>query len=141
MFVSDRGRFFTQREIPGLARIDAAVADDALVLRADGHPELRCPIHSEGARRQVTVWDDRCLAQDSQVDTRDWLESVTGRRGQLVRSLPGDERITARKFTGDVIAPFRFADASALLVTNEGSLDDLNSRLKRPLPMARFRPN
>ena len=33
------------------------------------------------------------------------------------------------------------ADAFALLVTNESSLRDLNSRLDRPLPMARFRPN
>jgi uncharacterized protein len=141
MFVSDRGRFFTQREIPGLARIDTVVADDALVLRADGYPELRCPLHAEGARREVTVWDDRCFAQATAIDTRDWLESVTGRRGQLVRSLPGDERISSREFTGDVSAPFRFADAFALLVTNEGSLRDLNSRLDEPVPMARFRPN
>lgn len=141
MFVSDAGRFFTQREIPGLARIDAVVADDALILSSDGHPELRCPIHAEGARREVTVWRDRCVAQVSDVDTREWLESVTGTRGQLVRSLPGDERISSKEFTGEVRAPFRFADAFALLVTSEGSLDDLNSRLDRPLPMARFRPN
>jgi uncharacterized protein YcbX len=141
MFVAASGRFFTQREIPGLARIEAVVAEDVLFLRADGYPELRCPIHAEGARREVVVWSDRCLAQVSSVDTRAWLESVTGTRGQLVRSLPGDERISSKKFTGELRAPFRFADAFALLVTSEGSLDDLNSRLERPLPMARFRPN
>ncbi len=141
MFMSDAGRFITQRECPGLARIDAVVTAGELSLRSHGYPELRCPIHADGTRREVTVWRDRCLAQVSTVDTRDWLESVTGIRGQLVRSLPGDERTSAREFTGESVAPFRFADAFALLLTNETSLEDLNSRLDRPLPMARFRPN
>jgi uncharacterized protein len=141
MFVSDAGRFITQRECPGLARIDAVVTESELSLRSHGHPELRCPVSADGPRREVTVWRDHCLAQVSVVDTRDWLESVAGTRGQLVRSLRGDERTSARKFTGEVLAPFRFADAFALLLTNETSLEDLNSRLERPLPMSRFRPN
>ncbi len=141
MFVSDTGRFITQRECPGLARIDAVVNGGELSLRSHGHPELRCPVQADGPRREVTVWRDHCLAQVSAVDTRDWLESVTGARGQLVRSLPGDERTSAREFTGEAVAPDRFADAFALLLTNEASLQDLNSRLDRPLPMARFRPN
>ena len=141
MFVSDAGRFITQRECPGLARIDAEVSDGELKLRSEGHPDLRCPLHAEGSRREVTVWRDRCLAQVSVVDTRAWLESVTGVRGQLVRSLPGDERTSAKEFAGEALAPVRFADAFALLLTNETSLEDLNSRLHRPLPMERFRPN
>jgi MOSC domain-containing protein len=141
MFISDAGRFLTQRECPGLARIDAVVTVGELRLRSHGHPELRCPFQAEGSRREVTVWRDRCLAQVSNVDTRDWLESVTGTRGQLVRSLPGDERTSAREFTGADVASVRFADAYALLLTNEASLEDLNARLDRPLPMSRFRPN
>ena len=141
MFVSETGRFITQRECPGLARIDAEVAAGELRLRSQGHPELRCPVQADGPRREVTVWGDRCLAQVSGVDTRDWLASVTSKRGQLVRSLPGDERTSAPEFTGTDHASVRFADAYALLVTNEASLQDLNARLERPLPMSRFRSN
>ena len=107
----------------------------------EGIRNCAAPCTPTGSRREVTVWRDRCLAQVSVVDTRDWLESVTGMRGQLVRSLPGDERTSAKEFAGEALAPVRFADAFALLLTNETSLEDLNSRLDRPLPMARFRPN
>jgi uncharacterized protein YcbX len=41
--------------------------------------------------------------------------------------------------TGRVRASF--ADASPALVVSLASLDDLNGRLERPLPMNRFRPN
>lgn len=141
MFISDSGRFFTQREIPGLARVQVVLDARELILRSAGHPELRCPIDDTGAQREVTVWRDRCQAEVNSVDTRAWLRAVTGTPGQLVRSMPGAERISARQFTGEDVAPFRFADAFALLVIAEASLGELNTRLARPVPMARFRPN
>jgi uncharacterized protein YcbX len=141
MFISPAGRFLTQRECPRLACIDVEVEEHEIVLRSAGHRELRCPIESDGASVETRVWDDRCRAQLNSVDTQDWLEAVTGRRGQLVRSLPGDERISQREFTGAHVAPVRFADGYALLITNEGSLEDLNGHLEEAVPMARFRPN
>ena len=141
MFVTDNGRFLTQREIPGLARVEVVLDSSDLVLRSNGHPDLHCPIDVNGPLREVTVWRDRCQAQINSVDTRAWLRAVTGTPGQLVRSLPGAERISARQFTGADVAPFRFADAFALLVIAEASLGELNTRLARPVPMARFRPN
>ena len=43
MFVSETGRFITQRECPGLARIDAEVAAGELRLRSQGHPGIALP--------------------------------------------------------------------------------------------------
>lgn len=50
-------------------------------------------------------------------------------------------------FRRRVVIPLRlplpvagFADGFPFLMTNQASLDDLNSRLASPLPMARFRP-
>ncbi|HKE45777.1 MAG TPA: MOSC N-terminal beta barrel domain-containing protein, partial [Steroidobacteraceae bacterium] len=141
MFISPAGRFLTQRECPRLACIEVAIDGRDLVLSSQGHAQLRCPIDGAGARLEVTVWRDRCMAQVNTVDTREWFEAVTGRPGQLVRSLPGDERTSERHFTGEQVARVRFADGYALLVANQGSLDDLNARLERPVPMERFRPN
>ncbi len=42
-----------------------------------------------------------------------------------------------RKFQ-DVVS---FADGYPILLIGEGSLDDLNSKLEKPIPMNRFRPN
>jgi uncharacterized protein YcbX len=141
MFVTDEGRFLSQREAPDLARIDARVVDGALQLDAEGHASLRCPLEDGGAEVRVSVWRDACIAHASRIDTRTWLEQVTGRRGQLVRGAPGHARVSDPGFTGTDRGAVFFADAYALLVTNPASLADLNARLDEPLPMARFRPN
>ena len=41
----------------------------------------------------------------------------------------------------DGISQSRFVDVAPILVTNVGSLEDLNARLDGPVPMNRFRPN
>jgi uncharacterized protein YcbX len=141
MFVTDAGRFITQRECGGLARIEVAVENSSVVLRAEGHPELRCPVDEATPAMRVRIWRDDALAQPSRVDTRDWLEAVAGMRAQLVRAAPGHERVSDAHFTGRDEGRLYFADAFAFLLVSEASLADLNSRLPRPLPMARFRPN
>ena len=100
-----------------------------LVLRsrwASGHA---LPRSTAGELREVIIWRDRCEAQVNSVDTRAWLRAVTGTAGQLVRSMPGAERINPRKFTGEDVGRVRFADAYALLIIGEASLADLNTRL------------
>ncbi len=141
MFVTDAGRFVTQRECGALARVEPSLANGTLTLRAAGHPELRCPIEDTRPPVRVRIWKDECTACPAGLDTRDWLEAVAGIRAQLVRLPPGHERLSDRKFTADVEARYYFADAYALLITNEASLADLNGRLPRRLPMARFRPS
>jgi uncharacterized protein YcbX len=58
---------------------------------------------------------------------------------------PLARRISKRRYTGATEAPYKFADAFALLVTSEASLAHLNSRLKAkghaPVDIDRFRPN
>ncbi len=141
MFVTDAGRFITQRECGGLARIDCAVENSSLVLTAAGHAELRCPIEANAPAIRVRIWNDECMAQPSRIDTRDWLEAAAGIRGQLVRAAPGQHRISSAAFTGDDEGRVHFGDAYAFLLIGEASLADLNSRLPQPLPMTRFRPN
>jgi uncharacterized protein YcbX len=141
MFVTEAGRFITQRECGGLARVEPSVEGGTLVLRSAGHPELHCPVATAGAPRRVRIWNDDCLAHPVDVDTRDWLQAVTGTRAQLVRLGPGAERISNPRFTGNDESRYYLADAFALLITNDSSLADLNTRLPRAIPMARFRPN
>jgi uncharacterized protein len=141
MFVTDGGKFLTQRELPRLALIEVAVTGSELVISTAGHPSLHCPLEDDGPVREVTVWRDTCAARASSVDTRDWLEQVAGVRGQLVRGMSGHEREADPGFTGSDRGRTYFADAYSLLVTNAASLAALNTRLPEPLPMNRFRPN
>lgn len=141
MFVNDAGRFLSQRECSRLALIDVAISDSELVLSAAGHLSLHCPLAASGATRRVVIWRDTCLARECGVDTRDWLERVTGVRGQLVRGIAGEARVSDPAFTGSDRGEAFFPDAYALLVVNSASLAALNARLPAPLPMNRFRPN
>lgn len=141
VFVNERGRFFTQRELPGLARIDASLEAGVLRLEATGQAPLLCPIDEHGPELSITVWNDTVLARANRVDTRDWVRAVTGTPAQLVRAIREHPRVSNRTYTGARRAEYFFADAFALLIANEASLADLNERLDEPLPMNRFRPN
>ena len=89
LLITDSGRFITQRECAGLARIDVAFENSSIVFRAAGHGELRCPLVASGPAIRVRIWNDECTAQLSHIDTRDWLEAAAGIRGQLVHAMPG----------------------------------------------------
>ena len=141
MFVTETGRFITQRECGALARIEVTVADGNLLLRAAGHADLSCPVEVHGGQRRVRIWKDECNATPVEVDTRDWMQAVAGIRAQLVRLKAGEERVSDSRFTGDDQSRYYFADAYALLLTSESSLAELNGRLPKHIPMARFRPN
>lgn len=141
MFVNDGGRFLSQRECARLALIDVAMTESELVLSAAGQASLHCPLEAGGATRRVVIWRDNCLARETGVDTRDWLERVTGVRGQLVRGIAEEARTSDVTFTGNDRGRAFFSDAYALLVVNTASLAALNARLPAPLPMNRFRPN
>src|SRR5256885_10708647 len=50
-------------------------------------------------------------------------------------------RAANARFAGTTPAPLGFADGYPLLVCSQASLEDLDRRLPRPVPIERFRPN
>jgi hypothetical protein len=60
---------------------------------------------------------------------------------RLVRVAPDMERLANPEFAGASPAPLGFPDGYPVLVCNESSLEDLNTRLPQRIPMERFRPN
>jgi uncharacterized protein YcbX len=143
--VDDDGDFLSQRELPKMALIETRLTGSALRLSAPGMLMLEVPFASEGDVVRIRVWDDEIDAV-TQGDLADrWLTDFLGRRAHLMRFDPLARRLSRRKYTGATEAPFKFADAFALLITSEASLADLNARLAtRALPavdLDRFRPN
>jgi uncharacterized protein YcbX len=89
---------------------------------------------------EVQVWDDRCLARDLGDEPARWFSSFLGEQVRLV-FMPDE---TFRQIDVDYVPGIRrvsFADGFPLLLIGEGSLDELNRRLPKPVPMNRFRPN
>jgi len=142
LIVNARRRFLTQRELPQLALLSAQPQPQAdhLLLSAPGQPPLRVPLVS-GERCTVQIWRDECAAIDAGDAAARWLSDWLQHDCRLVRFDLQQHRFSSAQWTGDVQADNAFSDGYPILVIGQSSLNDLNRRLGRQLPMDRFRPN
>ena len=148
MIVDQDGAFVTQRQIPHMVWISPRLTSDALYLSAPEHPEVRIPLSTAGTPKSVTVWRDTLIGDDMGDEVAAWLDaclSVPGKQYRLIRFSLHSTRISAKEWTGDIVAHNMFSDGFALLVVTQRSLDVLNERLVErghdPVDMLRFRPN
>jgi uncharacterized protein len=143
--VDEGGEFLSQREHPRMALIQTTLTTTHLRLKAPGMLLLEVPLASEGDVLEVQVWNDRVAAvtQGEVADT--WVSRFLDVPARLMRFDPEARRYSNARYIAPQVAPYKFADAFAVLVTNQASLDDLNRRLAAtgaaPATMTRFRPN
>lgn len=145
MVVDAAGEMLTQRELPRMALIQPAFKGDELVLRAPGMLALHLRLDVVEAATRARVWDDAVKAYDMGALAAQWFTDFLGQPARLVRFDPEQQRLADMKWTGGLAAETAFADGFPLLVANEASLADLNTRLAArgaaPVTMQRFRPN
>ncbi len=144
MIVDARGRFLTQREEPRLALVAPTLAADGLRLSLGHAGTVALPLDDEGEPMTVRVWRDEveAVAPDPLADQA--LSLWLGRPVRIVRFPDKGVRPCDPTYAppGTHTA---FADGFPVLITNEASLQELNSalidRAEPPVPMTRFRPN
>lgn len=141
LVMTPEGRFLTQRERPLLAQIETAITAGKLVLRKPQGPELSLSLEMTGPEVRVTVWGDPCAAFDAGDQAAAWLTEHLGKAARLVRFDKRRKRPSEAEWTHGVEALNQFSDGFPWLLLSQASLDELNTRLKQPLPMNRFRPN
>jgi uncharacterized protein YcbX len=145
MVVDAEGEFLSQREHPMMALIETRLTSSSLLLKAPGMLLLDVPLASEGEVVDVRIWNDQVAAVTQGEIADAWLSSYLGVPARLMRFDYEGKRLAAHRYTGQVDAPFKFADAFPLLVTTTASLAALNERLRQkgeaPVTMPRFRSN
>jgi uncharacterized protein YcbX len=141
MLVRPNGRFVTQRELPRLALIVTSVDASALTLSAPGVSSLVVPRDAGETLRDVTVWKFNGRGIDCGESAARWCSDFLETPLRLVRFDADTPRECSREWTRDTRAVTEFSDGYPMLVISRASLADLNSRLPKPLPMERFRPN
>lgn len=141
MVVRGDGRFVTQREQPRLALITPSLSDVALTLRAPGMDALVVAFTADETPVQTKCWNDVCAAFDTGSESAAWLSRHLGAPHRLVHFDTSRARVSDPAWTGEIVALNQFSDGYPWLVISEASLADLNTRLPKPLPMNRFRPN
>ncbi|WP_427885191.1 MOSC domain-containing protein [Kribbella sp. GL6] len=142
MLVEPDGTFLSQRKLPAMATLRAALAGDVLRLSAPDASDLDVPIRYDGKRRDVSLfgkWFGQGVVQHPDADA--WFTERLGTPAALVRVTPEHDRPgwgAHRGLTG-------YGDAHALMITSQSSLDGLNARILEhggtAIPMNRFRPN
>jgi len=141
MVVDTEGRFVSQRAQPALARISQEIDGGLLRLTAHGMPVLEVQEEPAVASpRPVTIWKDTVLAESTGPRAARWFSNYLGAGFELVRMPETSVRRVDPRYSDDADR-VGFADGFPFLLLSEGSLDGLNRRLERPVPMDRFRPN
>ena len=133
--IDSGGVVLTQRDCATMALVRTGIAAGELRLEAPGMPRLTLPLAGcGGSRLPVRIWGDTCEAERCAPAADAWWSALLGESSHMVR-MP-DESVRP---AGD--ARVAFSDAFPFLILSQASLDALNARLERPLPMNRFRPN
>jgi uncharacterized protein YcbX len=141
MLVRPNGRFVTQRELPRLALIVTQVSAEALTLGAPGMPVIEVPRQAGAEARAVTVWSFTGRGFDCGDAVAAWCSQFLETPLRLVRFDDSLPRECSADWTAGTRAITEFSDGYPILVISRASLDELNSRLPKALPMERFRPN
>jgi uncharacterized protein YcbX len=128
-----------------MARLGTALESGSLLVFSKEKPahRLAVPLEPEPElwpSKMVNVWSSRCRAWEAPNDVNEWFSDTLGRPLRLVYMPERTRRLTDGRYAPPG-HPVGFADAFPFLLIGQASLDDLNGRLARPLPMNRFRPN
>ena len=142
MVVDEAGAFRSQRKTPAMAVIRPRVEGPTLVVEAPDADPIEIDIDLDGPRLDVSLFGKWFGAGVDQGDAAaKWFSTVLDLPCRLVR-VPRDHD---RDGWGEIPGKVGFADAHAILLTAESSLDELNRRITargaNGVPMNRFRPN
>ena len=138
MIVDTEQKFVTQRSCPKLACVSTYFNGPDVMVSIPGEGEFRLTTGMQN--HEVTVWRDRVKALVSAATASEALSRYCGKTVHFAY-MPDE---VFRRVDPDRVPAYRrvsFADGFPFLVTNQASLEDLNSRLENPVEMRRFRPN
>lgn len=143
MLVDKNGMFLTQREYPQMALLKVSIKDNVLEVshKVKNLQPIQIPIEGEKTSGMiVNIWNDVCLSKLVGLNADLWFSEALNLDCQLVFMDDYSDRFTDRKYTPNP-NQVSFADAYPFLIIGQESLNELNKKLKIPLPMSRFRPN
>jgi uncharacterized protein len=154
MVVDAQGEFVTQRELPRMCLIQPTLKHYEMVLRAPGMLALHINLDAVEQACRATVWGQECAAYDMGDTAAQWFTDflaqdrpadTTAKPLRLVRFDPEHQRLSNKKWTGEINALNQFSDGYPILVLSQSAVDDLNTRLAAqhhaPVTLQRFRPN
>lgn len=140
MLVDGTGRFLSQRVLPIMACLYCgphAAGFRVTDVRGGRTIDLPWAIDA-GERIEAHVWDDAVNVICAPEAWSEWFSETLGQAIRLVHMPDSTKRQVDPKYAHAILP---LSDAFPCLVISQTSLDDLNTRLAKAVPMDRFRPN
>jgi uncharacterized protein len=142
MLVDGENQFLSQRELPAMALLKTEITAEGIkvIYKASKLDEITIPFTASGEAIEVKIWDDRCTAVlvDKTIDK--WFTEKLCINCRLVYMPDESVRLVDSTYAKENEVT-SFSDGYPLLLIGQASLDDLNTKMKVPIPMNRFRPN
>lgn len=147
MIVDSNGVFITQRKYPQMALLKTEIVNDELIVyHLKYNQSITIPLevneYNKNKKLSVIIWDDKCEAIVVSDEADRFFSDLIGIKCHLVYMSEDEKRVVdpERKYVKDDHL-VSFADGYPFLIIGQSSLDELNNRLPKPLPINRFRPN
>jgi len=143
VLTDNTGLFITQRKYPLLSLLQVSISDDMVTVFQKENPKQKISFgitQQVGEQIPVTIWDDLTTGIEVDTTVSKWFSDYMNMEVKLLR-MPDQERrnVDPRYAGNDEIVSF--ADGYPCLIIGQSSLDELNTKLEKPVLMDRFRPN
>ena len=140
MLVDSEKTFMTQRVHSRMALFKQALTSGQVIVTYDGNSITIPNTTASNNTFEAQIWDDVVKVSEVSEEHSRWFSKHLGTDVKLV-SFPEDNgrRVDPKYVPQD--EHVSLADAYPFLIIGQSSLDDLNSRLDRPISIRRFRPN
>lgn len=141
LLVNEKNEFLTQRNFPKMATLSVEINENKVCVYANNH-NIEIPHQPETPILQfVKIWSARVRAVVYEKEINDWFSDVLQTNCSLVLMPEETQRKVNYFYRVHEKDNVSFADAYPFLLIGESSLEDLNARLEKKIPMNRFRPN
>lgn len=141
MLVNEQNEFLTQRQFPKMATIKIEISEDGLRVSEANNEKIISFESNISDTATVKIWSSRCRAKVYESDVNKWFSGVLQTDCKLVLMPEETKRKVNYFYAVHKTDTVSFADGYPFLLIGENSLTDLNSKLEKPVPMNRFRPN
>jgi uncharacterized protein YcbX len=143
VLVDEQNYHVTQREMPELGSYATEITAFGIkVINNKTQESILVPFQPlKEEIESIKVWEDVIDAQEVSENISVWFSESLGKKVRLMFQSNESKREVESKYQikgGEILST---ADGYPILLISEESLNDLNSKLKEPVEMLRFRPN
>lgn len=140
MLVDGNDIFMTQRVYPAMSLFKLEKKDNGFIIK-NGKESIALPLNPAGEKIIPSeVWGSPVSTVEVSAEHSRWFSDRLGIACRLV-AFPEENPRPVNATHAINQEHVSLADAYPLMIIGQASLDDLNRRLKDPVPMNRFRPN